>query len=131
MCNDSSCLSGSYLLVLFGQYVIVLDALRSKNFAIIIPFILGIIIGILSFSRLLKYLLTYYHSYTMAALTGIMIGSLRKIWPGNFAPETGVDTSMIGFAFALILLGGLFIMGLEYISRTLNDPEAPILSSTK
>jgi len=74
-------ISGSFILVLLGAYKPVLNAVNSKNFLSISIFIVGAIVGLLSFSRILKWLFKNYKNYTLAILTGFIIGSLNKIWP--------------------------------------------------
>ncbi len=121
-------ISGSYILVLMGQYLIILDALRNKDLVIVSVFILGIIVGILSFTRLLKYLLSHHHSLTIAGLTGIMLGSLRVIWPGNYVPETGISTTSIVYCVLITMLGGLILIVLNRASRAIHDPAPPLTS---
>ena len=70
-------ISGSFLLLLLGQYQYMLNALNSRNIIEILVFIIGAAIGILGFSKLLNYLLERYESATMAFLIGIMVGTLR------------------------------------------------------
>ena len=70
-------ISGSFLLLLLGQYQYMLNALNSRNLIEIIVFCIGALIGILGFSKLLNYLLEKYESATMAFLIGIMLGTLR------------------------------------------------------
>lgn len=118
-------ISGSYILVLMGQYLIVLDALHTLDIPVLIAFITGMGTGILSFTRLLKYLLAHHHSFTMAALTGIMVGSLRKMWPGNFVPEGGAEPVALAIAAGAVLLGGIAIFALTHISEAVGDPAAP------
>ncbi len=74
-------ISGSFILVLLGAYKPVLDALNDRDFKTIGIFMFGAIIGLLSFSKVLKWLFANYKNYTLAALTGFIIGSLNKIWP--------------------------------------------------
>jgi putative membrane protein len=74
-------ISGSFILVLLGAYKPVLNALNTKDFVSIIIFLVGAVIGLLSFSRILKWLFSTYKNYTLATLTGFIIGSLNKIWP--------------------------------------------------
>ena len=73
--------SGAVILVLLGAYKPILNALNSKDFVSIIVFMFGAVIGLLSFSRILKWLFSTYKNYTLATLTGFIIGSLNKIWP--------------------------------------------------
>jgi len=74
-------ISGAFILVLLGAYHTVLDALSNWNFTVIGVFAVGAIIGILSFSRTLKWLFAKYRNLTFAGLTGFIIGSLNKVWP--------------------------------------------------
>lgn len=74
-------ISGAFILVLLGVYQVVLTAVHEFNFKIIVIVGLGAIVGLLSFSRVLKYFLSHYRSATLALLTGFIIGALTKIWP--------------------------------------------------
>jgi putative membrane protein len=74
-------ISGSFILVLLGAYKPVLAAINNRDFTTIAAVGLGAILGLLSFSRILKYLFANYKNYTLAVLTGFIIGSLNKIWP--------------------------------------------------
>ncbi len=81
-------ISGSFILVLLGKYEYVLGAVKNFDMAVILTFSAGAGIGILSFSHLLNWLLSRFHDLTIAALTGIMIGSLNKVWPWKKVLET-------------------------------------------
>ncbi len=70
-------ISGSFLLLLLGQYKYMLDALHTLNIVEIIVFVVGALIGILGFSKILNYLLKNHEEVTMAFLIGVMLGSLR------------------------------------------------------
>lgn len=70
-------ISGSFLLLLLGQYKYMLNALHQLHFAEIIVFVVGALIGILGFSKILNYLLKNYEELTMAFLIGVMLGSLK------------------------------------------------------
>lgn len=74
-------LSGSFVLLLAGLYAPILQALKNLQWDIIILFMCGASIGILAFSHLLSYLFQRFPRQTYALLTGIMLGSLNKIWP--------------------------------------------------
>lgn len=74
-------ISGGYILLLLGAYKPALDALHNWDFKSILLLISGAIVGLLSFSRLLKWLFNKYHNLTLALLTGFIAGSLNKIWP--------------------------------------------------
>jgi putative membrane protein len=74
-------ISGAFILVLLGAYKPILTAVDDRNFKIIATVGAGAIIGLLSFSKILKWLFANYKNYTLAVLTGFIIGSLNKIWP--------------------------------------------------
>ncbi|WP_406684420.1 DUF368 domain-containing protein [Seonamhaeicola sp. MEBiC1930] len=74
-------ISGAFILVLLGAYQPVLAALNNKDIKTIAIIGLGAIVGLLSFSKLLKWLFKNYHNLTLAILTGFILGSLNKIWP--------------------------------------------------
>jgi len=74
-------ISGSFILVLLGAYKPFLSAITNRDFKMIAIIGAGIIVGLLTFSKILKWLFTNYKNYTLAALTGFIIGSLNKIWP--------------------------------------------------
>jgi putative membrane protein len=74
-------ISGAFILVLLGAYKPVLDAIHTKDFKLLAILAIGAISGLLSFSKVLKWLFTHYRNYTLAVLTGFILGSLNKIWP--------------------------------------------------
>ncbi|MDN5216230.1 DUF368 domain-containing protein [Fulvivirgaceae bacterium BMA12] len=84
-------ISGSFILLILGKYTFVINAVNERNIPIILIFGLGCIVGILSFSRLLSWLLNKFHNLMVAFLSGFMIGSLNKIWPWKETIQTYVD----------------------------------------
>ena len=84
-------ISGSFILVLLGMYTFIIDSLSEFNISVILIFGLGCIIGLVSFTHLLSYLLKKHHDITLALLTGFMIGSLNKIWPWKKTLSTMID----------------------------------------
>ncbi len=138
-------ISGAYILVILGEYKLIasagrdlvkggIDTLRSgsldpmliDNGLVVLAFVLGVLIGILSFVRLLRFFLDRYHSLTMAVLTGLMIGSLRGIWPVQHLHGEELSTGYIIGGVALAIGGGIAIFALEQISKKLQDPEPPV-----
>lgn len=73
--------SGAFILVLLGAYKPILSAVDERDFKTILIVGLGAMVGLLSFSKILKWLFKNYETYTLATLTGFIIGSLNKIWP--------------------------------------------------
>lgn len=84
-------ISGSFILVLLGMYKFILDAVSAFNVPVILVFLAGALIGIISFSNILSWLLRKYYDITIGLLAGFMIGSLNKIWPWKRVVETFVD----------------------------------------
>ena len=74
-------ISGSFILVLMGQYEFILKAVTGFKISYIITFGLGAVVGLISFSNVLSWLLKKYHDITIGFLVGFMIGSLNKVWP--------------------------------------------------
>lgn len=84
-------ISGSFILLLLGKYEYILESVKEFKISVIITFAFGCIAGLLSFSRLLKFLLTNYHNVFVSLLTGFMIGSLNKVWPWKHTLESYTD----------------------------------------
>lgn len=82
-------ISGSFILLILGKYQFIMGCISDlvsgvdfgRNFLILGTFALGAIIGILSFSRFLHWLLARWKKETMVILAGFIIGSLVKVWP--------------------------------------------------
>ena len=74
-------ISGSFILLVLGQYEFVIDAVRDRDFLAILPLAAGAVCGILPFVRVLSWLLRRHRQITIALLIGFMAGSLRRIWP--------------------------------------------------
>ncbi len=74
-------ISGSFILVILGAYKTLSDAFHDFDIKKIAIFAVGALVGLLSFSHLLKWLFKNYHNTTLAILTGFIFGSLNKIWP--------------------------------------------------
>lgn len=74
-------ISGSFLLLILGKYEYILNAVNEKDFLILGIFILGCIIGLLLFSRVISWFLRKFHASTLSFLSGFMVGSINKIWP--------------------------------------------------
>ena len=84
-------LSGSFVLVLLGQYEHVLSSVSQRDFATLFIFAVGAGVGLLTFAQILSWLFKRYHDVTVAILIGLMAGSLRKIWPWKEVVSTTID----------------------------------------
>lgn len=73
-------ISGAYITLLMNQYEYMLHAIKTLALPDIGAYLAGGIIGILTFTRLLKYLLKYYHDLIVAILTGLMLGSSKLLF---------------------------------------------------
>ncbi|ODS22645.1 DUF368 domain-containing protein [Candidatus Endobugula sertula] len=84
-------ISGSFILLLMGMYSVFIQALSELNVLLLVSFGVGCIIGLIVFSHLLSFLLHRYLSTMLAALTGLLIGSLNVLWPWKQIIETTVN----------------------------------------
>ena len=131
-------ISGSFMLLILGQYDYVLTAVSNRDLPPIIVVGLGAVVGIIAFSRVLSYLLARYYNLTVALLVGFMAGSLWKIYPWkqclesdldrhgdfrcllerNIAPDVNADTFAI--AVALLIAGFLLVNLLDHAQSRAN-----------
>ncbi len=84
-------ISGSFILLLLGKYKYIMQSLSDFKILDILSVALGVVIGLLSFSRFLNWLFKNQKKTTMALLTGFMIGSLNKVWPWRNTLTTALD----------------------------------------
>jgi len=124
-------ISGAYILVLLGKYHYILEALNNKDFFTLFIIASGALVGLISFAQILGWLLKKYHDLTMAILIGLMLGSLRKIWPWKETVTTFIDshgkeipslqsniipssfTIEVGLALLFMFIGILVVWGLD------------------
>ena len=125
-------ISGSFILVLLGKYHYVLAAVNERNFFVLTVFTAGTLFGITSFVRLLSWLLKRHHDLTVSLLIGLMLGSLRKVWPWKRTLETVLDirgqavpvsqvnilpsqwSGEVTAALTLAMMGFLVVLSLEF-----------------
>ena len=74
-------ISGSFILLILGKYAYIIDALGHFELKVIAAFAVGMLSGLIVFSRAIVWLLARYHQATLLAIKGILIGSLWIIWP--------------------------------------------------
>ncbi len=126
-------ISGSFILVLLGQYEYVLSAVNNRNFLTLGIVAAGAAIGIVTFAQFLGWLFKRYHDPTVAVLIGFMAGSLRKIWPwketlnyvtdrhGELVPVEQINvlpsawSAEVTFALILALVGFSVVMIIDYV----------------
>ncbi|MGF1764989.1 DUF368 domain-containing protein [Aliivibrio kagoshimensis] len=74
-------ISGSFILLLLGMYTPILSAAKSFDIVLLLTFAMGCLVGLLTFSHVLSYLFRHFRDLTITFLTGLMLGTLPKIWP--------------------------------------------------
>ena len=129
-------ISGSFILVLLGAYKTVLEAINNRDFKTILVFMAGAIVGLLAFSRVLKWLFKNHKNLTLAVLTGFIIGSLNKIWPWketltwrinsrgvevpfnqqSISPFSFDEDPQLIMAIVFAVLGFVLILGMEKLA---------------
>lgn len=116
--------SGSFLLLSLGLYEPTIQAVNDRDLLYIGAFAVGAIVGLGAFVTLLKWLLEHRAGITLAILTGLMLGSLRALWPWQtedrdlLAPD-----SLLLPALGIALLGAAFVAALLLIERRLGISE--------
>jgi len=124
-------ISGSFILILLAKYEFILGALKAFDIKVIIVFGLGCVIGLLSFSKLIHWLLQHQRSVTMATLAGFMLGSLNKIWPWKTSSDITVrnltpsayeqltnSESLLGLAILFFVIGSVLVVLLERLGQS-------------
>ena len=101
-------LSGSYVLLLMGNYqLIMIDAVNDFNLAVLLPVAAGAGIGLLLFARFLSWVFKQFHDQTVALLTGFIFGSLTILWPWKeavtktFRDGDAVKEKVTGYLYSL------------------------------
>ena len=74
-------ISGSFILLILKKYTYILNAIGNFDLSVIIPFALGAALGLITFSRVLSWLLRHFYQRALATIVGVLIGSLWVIWP--------------------------------------------------
>ncbi|AHM60941.1 hypothetical protein D770_13435 [Flammeovirgaceae bacterium 311] len=140
-------ISGSFILLLLVKYEFILNAVKELNLPVIIVFGLGCVTGLLSFARVVSWLLDRYYNVAVALLAGFMIGSLNKVWPWKvvtefymdskgvqkplvtesvwpteFAISTGQQPHVL-WAVLFAALGILLVVGIEKVSKYSVSPD--------
>ena len=92
-------LSGSFVLLLMGMYTIIMPAIEEvthnplgPELLTVLVFGLGMLVGLLTFAKVLSFTFKKYPNPTLALLTGFLIGSLNKVWPWQQVSETRLNS---------------------------------------
>jgi putative membrane protein len=111
-------ISGSFLLVMMGMYSEVLGAVNERDFITLLVFAAGCAVGLALFSTLLEWLLEHHHDRVMAAMIGLMLGSLRVLWPWPGGTATTTMSAPRGDVLVPVLLalvGFVVVMSVELL----------------
>lgn len=119
-------ISGSFLLVTMGMYGPVLSAVSDRDLAIIVVFGLGCVIGLALFSQVLHWALVKHEPTIMAGLIGLMVGSVRVLWPW----PSGLDSTELGWIegpvvvpLGLMVFGFVLVVAIDLISARIAGRE--------
>ena len=141
-------LSGSFVLVLMGNYeLVMIDAVNQANLTVLLPVILGGVVGIIVLSHALSWIYMKYKNQTVALLTGFILGSLSVLWPwkneiyrvnstGEFILKEGEKivqgydlfipnalNLQVVVAISLVIVGYLIIVLMEQLANKKNIEE--------
>ena len=119
-------ISGSFILVLFGKYEYIMEAVSELNIPVLIVFAIGCLVGIVAFSKFLHWLIGRFEKQTLLVLIGFTIGALVKVWPwadkvaceaANVLNGQPVEALHIGGAVLWALIGAGLVLALELLTR--------------
>ena len=114
-------ISGSLILVILGVYAYLIKALDNLELIVIFTFISGAIIGLLGFSKILKYLFNNHRDATYTIMLGLVIGSIENVWPWNKSFSTELSNLNLFLSISLVILGFVIVILLEKNKKRLNE----------
>ena len=130
-------ISGSFILLVLGQYTAALGAVRNFEILNIAALGAGAVVGIIIFSRVISWLLKHHQNVTIAALVGFMLGSLRLIWMEaskgvDVVSDTGaLSAGQWALALGLLVFGFLLVSLLDHLQSRTNPVFAPFWRAPK
>lgn len=126
-------LSGSFVLILMGNYqLVMIDSINQMRFDILLPIVTGAFLGLLGFSYILSWVFKHFRNQTIAVLTGFIFGSLGIIWPwkDEIIQQFGDKEKVVGYnwlwpeinlqfgiAIGIMIVGVLSIWIMERMAR--------------
>ncbi len=127
--------SGSFLLLIIGLYGAVIGAFAERDLISISLVAVGCVLGLASFSTLLNWLLAHAHDVVLAVLIGLMVGSVRVLWPwpadGTFgntelgAPQGAEAFLVMALVLAAFAVVWMFGLASTAIQRRVDRAQAP------
>jgi putative membrane protein len=119
-------ISGSFILVMLGMYAPVLGAVSDRDLLPVALVGLGAVVGLALFSQVLHWSLEHHYNTVMAALIGLMVGSLRVLWPwpeGVDSTNLGAPDEAVGTSIALAVVGLVVVVAVDLISQRVGGPD--------
>jgi putative membrane protein len=117
-------ISGSFILLTIGMYSTTISAVNERNFQYLIIFSLGALVGLASFVSFLKWLLKEKSRTTLVILAGLMVGSLRALWPWQTeARDLLAPNSLEIVSISLFVVGVLIVWVLLKIENKIGERE--------
>ena len=110
-------ISGSLILVILGVYTLIINALNNLEYNIILVFLIGCLIGIINFSKIIKWLFHNYRDYTFSIMLGLVIGSIYTVWPWRKSFTDDMTNEYIFLSVIITIIGFSVIYTLEKISK--------------
>lgn len=111
-------LSGSFVLILLGNYqLVMIDAVTKMDLEILLPVVVGALVGILGFSYLLSWVFKKFRNQTIGLLTGFVLGSVMILWPwkNQILAEFGNKTKLVGYDWYLPEINSEFFIATAVI----------------
>lgn len=118
-------ISGSFLLLMLGMYDFIISAVDERDFPVLGVFALGCVVGLALFSQVLDWALGNYHDIVVAAMVGLLIGSLRVLWPwpgGVESTEIGSPTGSWWIPVVLAVLAAAVVVGITMVVERRKTP---------
>ncbi len=119
--------SGSFILVMIGMYTNVLGAVNDREIVPLLATALGCIVGLAVFSSILTFLLERYHDLVIAAMIGLLVGSLRVLWPwpnGVFTTRLESPADDVAWPIILGVIGLVVVLAVELIATRFGSDDA-------
>lgn len=102
-------ISGSFILLLLGKYAAIIEAVHRLDVGVLLPFAGGALVGLLSFSHLLSWLLRRWEHATLALLLGFMTGSMPRVWPWHTEKADGAIQLLSPAQYAALGLDSMLL----------------------
>jgi putative membrane protein len=112
-------LSGSFVLVLMGNYhLVMIEAVNNFDLGILLPVGIGAVAGLVLFSRFLSWLINRFPDSTIALLSGFILGSLGILWPwkNEITQAFGDKTKVVAYEWFLPEINHQFILAVIFIT---------------